>query len=76
MVINYGTRCTWHVSIFQFVFAHSKSRIVPLDRGVQMSGYIDHLTGKFIYVEDMEPELVVPDLTDFQVGIVRFLWKP
>ena len=33
-----------------------------------MSGYFDHLTGKFIYVEDMEPELVVPDLTDFQVN--------
>ena len=37
------------------------------DRGVQMAGYFDHQTGKFVYVEEMEPELVVPDLTDFQV---------
>jgi len=32
-----------------------------------MPGYIDHLTGKFVYVEDMVPEIVVPDLTDFKV---------
>ena len=32
-----------------------------------MPGYIDHQTGNFAYVEDMEPELVVPDLTDFKV---------
>jgi hypothetical protein len=32
-----------------------------------MSGYMDHQTGKFIYVKEMEPELVVPDLTDFEV---------
>lgn len=34
-----------------------------------MSGYFDHETGKFIYVEEMEPELVVPDLTDFKVSL-------
>lgn len=38
-----------------------------LDRGVQMPGYFDHLTGKFVHVEEMVPELVVPDLTDFKV---------
>lgn len=42
---------------------------VLLDRGVQMSGYFDHQTGKFVYVDDMEPEIVVPDLTDFKVNI-------
>ncbi|CAF0919932.1 unnamed protein product [Adineta ricciae] len=36
-------------------------------RGVQMPGYFDHQTGKFVYVDDMEPELVVPDLTDFKL---------
>ena len=40
------------------------------DRGVQMAGYFDHQTGKFVYVEDMEPELVVPDLTDFKVNFI------
>lgn len=34
-----------------------------------MPGYMDHQTGKFVYVEEMEPELVVPDLTDFKVKI-------
>lgn len=33
-----------------------------------MAGYMDHQTGKFIYVDEMEPEIVVPDLTDFKVG--------
>jgi hypothetical protein len=42
-------------------------RSTVLDRGVQMAGYIDHQTGQFVYVEEMEPELVVPDLTDFKV---------
>ena len=32
-----------------------------------MPGYFDHETAKFVYVEEMEPELVVPDLTDFKV---------
>jgi len=36
-------------------------------RGVQMAGYMDHQTGKYIHVDDMEPELVVPDLTDFNL---------
>ncbi|CAF1555709.1 unnamed protein product [Rotaria magnacalcarata] len=36
-------------------------------RGVQMPGYFDHQTAKFVYVEEMEPELVVPDLTDFKL---------
>ncbi|CAF0801663.1 unnamed protein product [Adineta steineri] len=36
-------------------------------RGVQMAGYFDHQTGKFVYVDEMEPELVVPDLTDFKL---------
>ena len=40
-----------------------------LDRGVQMSGYFDHQTGQFVYVDDMEPEIVVPDLTDFKVNL-------
>lgn len=35
-----------------------------------MPGYFDHQTGKFVYVDDMEPELVVPDLTDFKVGLI------
>jgi hypothetical protein len=39
-----------------------------IDRGVQMSGYMDHQTGKFVHVEEMEPELIVPDLTDFNVS--------
>lgn len=44
-------------------------RIFLLDRGVQMPGYFDHQTGKFVYVDDMEPEIVVPDLTDFKVNL-------
>ncbi|CAF4249723.1 unnamed protein product [Rotaria sordida] len=32
-----------------------------------MPGYYDHQTGKFVYIEEMEPELVVPDLTDFKL---------
>lgn len=32
-----------------------------------MSGYFDHQTGNFVYVDEMEPELIVPDLTDFKV---------
>ena len=37
-----------------------------------MPGYIDHQTGKFIYVDEMEPELVVPDLTDFKVNFLEY----
>ena len=33
-----------------------------------MSGYFDHQTGKYVHVDDMIPELVVPDLTDFKVN--------
>lgn len=32
-----------------------------------MPGYFDPQTQKFIFVEDMVPEIVVPDLKDFQV---------
>lgn len=32
-----------------------------------MSGYFDHQTGNFVYVDEMEPELIVPDLTDFKL---------
>lgn len=46
-----------------------------VDRGVQMSGYFDHQTGKFVYVDDMEPELVVPDLTDFKVNF-KLIFPP
>jgi hypothetical protein len=38
-----------------------------------MSGYFDHQTGKFIYVDDMEPEIIVPDLTDFKVNLIKIL---
>jgi hypothetical protein len=44
-----------------------------VDRGVQMAGYFDHQTGKFVYVEEMEPELVVPDLTDFKVNFSNLI---
>jgi len=43
-----------------------------------MAGYFDHQTGKFVYVDEMEPELVVPDLTDFQVNLknqTKFLFS-
>ena len=33
-----------------------------------MAGYMDHQTGSFIYVDEMEPEIVVPDLTDFKAS--------
>jgi hypothetical protein len=49
-----------------------------VDRGVQMAGYFDHQTGNFVYVEEMEPELVVPDLTDFKVNfsnLILFFYK-
>jgi hypothetical protein len=36
-----------------------------------MPGYFDHQTAKFVHVEDMIPELVVPDLTDFPVSLKR-----
>ena len=36
-----------------------------------MAGYFDHQTVKFVYVEDMEPEIVVPDLTDFKVNFYK-----
>ena len=38
-----------------------------------MAGYFDHLTAKFVYMEEMEPELVVPDLTDFKVDGFLFI---
>ena len=59
--------CIWHVRYFFTNRSSYDIDILILDRGVQMPGYIDHLTGKFIYMEEMEPELVVPDLTDFKV---------
>ena len=34
---------------------------------------MDHQTGQFIYVDEMEPEIVVPDLTDFKVSRNRSL---
>jgi len=39
-----------------------------------MAGYFDHQTGKFVYVEEMEPELVVPDLTNFNVKTKKFFF--
>jgi hypothetical protein len=38
-----------------------------------MSGYFDHQTGKFIYVDDMEPEIIVSDLTDLKVNSIKIL---
>ncbi|RMZ93215.1 39S ribosomal mitochondrial [Brachionus plicatilis] len=38
-----------------------------LHRGVQIPGFIDPKTKEFIFVEEMVPEIVVPDLTDFQL---------
>jgi hypothetical protein len=38
-----------------------------IDRGVQKHGYIDPKTNKFVFVEEMVPELIVPDLKDFKV---------
>jgi len=39
------------------------------DRGVQKPGYIDPKTKRFIFVEDMVPEIIVADLKDFQVSL-------
>lgn len=38
-------------------------------RGVQMPGYYDPKTKDFVYVDEMVPEIIVPDLTDCQVFI-------
>ncbi|CAF0984077.1 unnamed protein product [Brachionus calyciflorus] len=38
-----------------------------LHRGVQMPGYMDPKTKKFIFVEDMVPEIVVPDISGFEL---------
>ena len=36
-------------------------------RGVQQPGYNDPVTKRFIFVKEMVPEIVVPDLKGFQV---------
>ncbi|KAK0429324.1 hypothetical protein QR680_011320 [Steinernema hermaphroditum] len=36
--------------------------------GVQPVGYNDPVTGEFVKVAEMTPELVVPDLSGFQLG--------
>ena len=36
-------------------------------RGVQQPGYNDPLTQRFIFVKEMVPEIIVPDLVDFNV---------
>ena len=38
------------------------------DRGVQRPGYNDPKTKQFLFVKEMVPELVVPDLSDFDVS--------
>ncbi len=65
-------RCTWLVRSFDYLSRMNHYLFFNLDRGVQMSGYMDHQTGKFVYVEDMEPEIIVPDLTDFKVNFLSF----
>jgi len=40
------------------------TKITALHRGVQLPGYVDKETGRFIHVEEMVPEIVVPDLKD------------
>jgi hypothetical protein len=42
-------------------------------RGVQMPGYIDPKTKKFIFVKEMVPEIVVPDLKDCEVRMDLFI---
>lgn len=39
-----------------------------LDRGVQMPGYMDPVTKEFIHVEEMVPEIVVPNLSECKVN--------
>lgn len=36
-------------------------------RGVQMPGYIDSKTKEFFHVDEMVPEIIVPDLKDCKV---------
>jgi hypothetical protein len=40
-----------------------------------MPGYIDPETKRFIFIKEMVPEIVVPDLTDFDVICFFFLFK-
>jgi hypothetical protein len=54
--------------------------IFGIDRGVQMPGFIDQETKRYIFIKEMVPEIVVPDLTGFEVNIflkqiVRFYGK-
>ena len=39
------------------------------DRGVQRPGYCDPKSDKFHFVKEMVPELVVPDISDFDVSL-------
>lgn len=51
-------------------------KILLKDRGVQRHGYSDPKTKRFIFVKEMVPELVVPDLTDFEViNFVAFKFR-
>lgn len=46
-----------------------------LDRGVQIPGYFDPKTKKFIYVSEMVPEIVVPkdlEKCDVIIEIILF----
>jgi hypothetical protein len=38
-----------------------------IGRGVQIPGYIDKKTEKFVHIEEMVPEIIVPDLKDCKV---------
>ena len=38
-------------------------------RGVQAPGYTDPVTGRFIFVKEMVPEIVVPNLEGFEVRL-------
>ena len=42
-------------------------------RGVQQPGYIDPLTGRFIFVKEMVPEIKVPPNLDKSEVIFLFL---
>lgn len=35
--------------------------------GVQPTGFDDPMTGKFVHVPEMVPELIVPDLSNFEL---------
>ena len=39
-----------------------------LGRGVQIPGYIDKKTEKFVHIDEMVPEIVMPDLKDCNVN--------